>query len=224
MMMIPNKARWIALGGAALVLSATVAIAPAPGATRAASPDDVANVTALLEAMRGTGAVPCAFALSTVEGNGNWGGWYGERFEETAPMVAKLRRWLSERPTDPAVVPLLRNAMAPGDPCVRQTAARLLGRTRHSRAVAALTEALRDPEASTRELAALGLGMSDTPAAFDPLVGALRDAEPGVRAAVANSLGRLDDDRAKAILVPILKNDRVPAVRRAAAYALGELD
>jgi HEAT repeat protein len=225
MMTTRTTVGWSLLGVGALALVATAAIATAPrpaAATR--SPDDVANVTALLEAMRGVGPVPCALALTVIEGNYGWGNWNGPLSGETDPAVMKLRHWLGERITDPAVVPILRAALAPGDACVRQTAARLLGRTRHQRAIAALTEAVRDADAATRELAALGLGLSDSPGAYDPLVGGLRDAEPGVRAAAATGLGRLGDDRASAALVPLLRNDRVPAVRRAVALALGALD
>ena len=216
--------KWMGLGGGALAVTASLAIASAPMSAEAASPDDVANVSALLEGMRGTAPIPCAFALAVVEGNAGWGNWYGAVPDGTDPAVARLRRWLDHRLTDPSVVPMLRSALGPGDACVRQTAARLLGRTQHPRAVAALIEAAGVADASTRELAVLGLGLSDAPGAYDPLVGALRDGEPGVRAAAANALGRLGDHRAMVVLVPVLRNDRIPVVRRAAAYALGELD
>ena len=114
--------------------------------------------------------------------------------------------------------------MGPGDQCIRESAARLLGRTEHPRATTALAEALRDPDVETRRLAALALGMGDRKEAFDPLITALRDQEPRVRATAAISLGRLGDDRATKSLVPLLTGDRVPSVRRAAAYALGDLD
>lgn len=183
--------------------------------------DDVANVTTLLAAMRGTAPVPCALALTVVEGNMGWGNWSGIDDDST---TARLRRWLAEGLTDPAAVPMLKNALAPGDACVRQTAARLLGRSHNLTAVRALTDALKDADPTTRELAALGLGLSGDPAGFDPLVTALRDAEPRVRASSAEALGRLGDHRATTPLVPLLKNDRAPEVRRAAAYALGNLD
>ena len=181
---------------------------------------DVANVSALLVAMRGTAPIPCALALTVIEGNAGWGNRYGGESGMSDPVLGQLRPWLEQRITDPAVVPVLRSAMVPGDACVRQTAARLLGRTRHPQAVRALVEALRDADPSTRELGALGLGLADDASVHEPLVGALRDTGAGVRAASAMALGQLEDHRAAPALVALLRNVRVPEVRRAAASAL----
>jgi len=213
--------KWIVAGVIATGTTATFATARGADGSPTA---DLPNVTALLEAMRGTGSVPCALAMNEIEGRNGWGRGYDEPMPGVDSATVAIRKWLNEGIEDPAVVAPLRAALAPGDACVRQTAARLLGRTRHPQAVTALVAALRDADASTRELAALGLGMSDSRAAFDPLVAALRDQEPGVRAAAASALGHLDDHRASAVLLPLLTNDRVPMVRRAAAYALGHLE
>lgn len=202
---------------------AAVALSSAPSGAQATSPEDARNVTTLLEAMRGVAPLPCALALNVIEGNGwgNWGGGDGMGRDSTSEA---MRRWLNEGLHDPSVVPTLRSAMDPGDACVRQTAARLLGRVEHPRAVAALAEALRSGDVTTRTLGAFGLGLTDAPAAYDPLVGALRDPEAEVRATAAIGLGRLEDHRASAVLVPLLSGDRSPAVRRAAAVALGMLE
>jgi HEAT repeat protein len=45
-----------------------------------------------------------------------------------------------------------------------------------------------------------------------------------VRATSAVALGRLGDQKAMAKLLPVLQRDPVAEVRRAAAYALGNLD
>lgn len=221
-MPMPWPRRALLLG--TLIVGLTVADAGADraAAAEARDPQDLANVQAVLQAMQGTAPFPCALALAVVEGNG-WGGWSGGGVTQDT-TTDRLRDWLAHGISDPAVVPVLRAAMAPGDACVRQTAARLLGRTRHSRAVEALTGALRDPEASTRELGAIGLSLTDAPGAYAPLVTALRDPEPRVRSASALALGKLGDHRATTELVPLLQRDRDAGVRQAAALALGALD
>jgi len=216
--------KWIVAGAVATGASATFATAWETTPTQADERSDLTNVTTLLEAMRGTGVVPCAFAMGVVDGRNGWG--RGDQEPEVGgdPTVTELRRWLAQGIKDPAVVAPLRAAMAPGDPCVRQTAVRLLGRTEHPQAIAALTAALQDTDVTTRELAAFGLGLTDSRAAYEPLVAALRDPEPVVRTSAALALGHLGDHRATNVLVPLLASDRIPTVRRAVAYALGHLD
>lgn len=209
---------------AALGAAAILSFSGGDAAAQSRNADDAANARVLLEAMRGTAPIPCAFALSVVEGNGNWGNWDGGSGVGEDPAAGDLRDWLQHGLTDPAVVPMLRSALAPGDACVRQTAARLLGRSHNLTAVRALVDALHDTDPSTRELAALGLGLSEDPAGYDPLVAALRDTASRVRATSAVALGRLGDHRANEKLVPLLQRDPVPEVRRAAASALGALD
>ena len=214
--------KWILAGAVATGATATVAGTREPAREHPTA--DLPNVTALLEAMRGTGSVPCALAMNEIEGRNGWGRGYDEPVPGVDSATVAIRKWLNEGIEDPAVVAPLRAALAPGDPCVRQTAARLLGRTKHPQAVRALADALKDPDAVTRQLAALGLGMTDAQEAYDPLAAALRDPEPGVRAAAATALGHLDDHRASAVLLPLLTGDRVAMVRQAAAYALGHLE
>jgi hypothetical protein len=221
-MPMPRGGRAILLGLAALGLGA-VMLTGKGAAAQSRSPEDMTNVQALLDGLRGTGPIPCALALTQLEGNG-WGNRSPGRAIDTDPATERIQDWLEHTITDPAVVPVLRTALGPGDPCVRQAAARLLGRTDHARAVGALADALRDPDATTRALAALGMGFSDQAGVYEPLVGALKDAEPPVRANAALALGHLGDHRAMPLLVPLLKNDRVASVREAAALALGELD
>lgn len=221
-MPMPRPYRVLVLGVLTLGLAAFVATAGGDVAAQVRTPEDRANVQALLEGMRGTAPIPCALALSVIEGNG-WGGWSGGGIAQDT-SVDRLRAWLEHGIEDPAMVPVLRAAMAPGDACVRQTAARLLGRAQQPSAVESLAEALRDADPSTRELAAVGLALSDASGAYAPLVAALRDAEPRVRSASALGLGRLGDHRASTELVPVLQRDRSPEVRRAAAMALGALD
>lgn len=218
----PRPHRMAFAGALCLGLSVTAVSLSRGAATQTRVNDDVRNVGAVLDAMRGTAPLPCALALSIVEGNG-WNSWYGAGVPQDS-TVERLQDWLREDPSDPAVVPALRAAMAPGDACVRQTAARLLGRIHHQRAVDALAEALRDPDATTREFAAVGLALSNAPGAYAPLTTGLKDAEPRVRMASALALGKLGDKRATTELVPLLQRDRSADVRRAAAIALGALD
>ena len=213
--------KWIV--ATVIATGTTATFATARVATPQRAPADLPNVSALLDAMRGTGSVPCALAMNEIEGRNGWG-WSDEPMPGVDSTTIALRKWLNEGIEDPAVVAPLRAALAPGDPCVRQTAARLLGRTKHPNAVTALAAALKDADPTTRELAAYGLGVSDAGAAFDPLVAALKDQEPRVRAAAATALGHHDDHRASAVLLPLLTGDRVPMVRQAAAYALGHIE
>jgi hypothetical protein len=221
-MPMPRGGRAILLGLAALGLGA-VMLTGKGAAAQTRTPADMTNVQALLDGLRGTGPIPCALALTQLEGNG-WGNRSPGRAIDTDPSTDRIQDWLEHPITDPAVVPILRTALGPGDACVRQAAARLLGRTQHARAVAALSEALKDADPATRALGALGLGFSDQPGVYEPLVSALKDAEPPVRANAALALGHLGDHRAMPMLVPLLRNDRVAGVREAAALALGELD
>ena len=222
-MPMPMRRFRVALTAAAMLaaVALVVALSGRDAAAQSRAANDMDNARTLLEAMRGAGPVACAFAMGTIEGNGGWGRWngVGEDSESDA-----LRDWLEHGLTDPSVVPMLKSALGPGDPCVRQTAARLLGRSHNVTAVRALVESLRDADPSTRDLAALGLGISGDPAGFDPLVGALSDTAARVRATSAASLGRLGDQRATAALVPLLSHDPAPEVRRAAAFALGQMD
>ena len=217
------RARRLVLGLLTLGVALSLTLPDRGMAAQSRSPADLANVQALLEGMRGTAPIPCGLLFTMMEGNG-WGNRSPGHAADSDPAVERIRDWLERPITDPAVVPLLRTALAPGDACVRQTAARLLGRTRHPRAITALADALRDADHTTRALGALGLGFSEGPGVFEPLVGALRDSEAPVRANAALALGHLGDHRAMSSLVPLLKNDRAPSVRQAAALALGELD
>lgn len=214
----------VGAGAVILAVAAAASLSGREAVAQSRARSDAANAQTLLDAMRGTGPVACAFAMGAVEGNGGWGRWDGGSGVGVDQQTGDLRDWLDDGLTDPAVVPMLRTAMGPGDACVRQTAARLLGRSKNLTAVRALVDALRDADATTRELAALALGLSGDPAGFDPLVGALRDTAARVRATSAVSLGRLGDHRATEKLLPLLAHDPVPEVRRAAAYALGSLD
>ena len=216
--------KWIVTGAAALAASATLATAREHPASTSMATDDVAQVNLVLEGIRGATPIACGLALTVLDGRNGWGWSHDEVQSGSDSTVGEIRRWASEGIKDPAVVPILRSAMGPGDQCVRESAARLLGRTEHPRAIAELAEALRDPDLETRRLAALALGLGDDKSAFEPLVAALRDQEAVVRATAAISLGRLGDDRASKSLLPLLTGDRVPSVRRAAAYALGDLD
>lgn len=216
--------KWIVAGAVATGATATYATTRGDSPQRTTVPTELSNVTTLLEAMRGTAPIPCALAMNVVDGRNGWGRGMDEPEAGVDSSIAEIRRWLNEGLKDPSVVAPLAAALAPGDACVRQTAARLLGRTDHPQAIAALSTALKDADATTRELAALGLGLSDSRAAYDPLVAATRDPEPKVRASAAVALGHLGDHRASAILLPLLTTDRAPEVRRATAYALGHLE
>ncbi len=91
-------------------------------------------------------------------------------------------------------------------------------------AVPVLGAALADPDPCARRIAAIRLGRVNDPAATRRLREALEGADPGQREVAALGLGVAEDDAALPALVQALESDASPRVRRAAAWALGEMN
>jgi HEAT repeat protein len=68
------------------------------------------------------------------------------------------------------------------------------------------------------------LGEIEDRAAVMPLVSVMRDPDGSVRLNAVYALGEIEDPRAQEPLATALAGDRDPEVRRAAAWALGNLD
>jgi len=87
----------------------------------------------------------------------------------------------------------------------------------------ALIAALRDGEAEVRTAAAWALGRLEVHDAVPALMTAMRDPSAWVRESAAAALGEIEDPRAVEPLATALTGDADPRVRRAAAWALGQM-
>ena len=221
----------VALAAAVLAVCRSGEAGPAAQAEAAVSrvPTD-SLATALLATVRGADPVVCELAVRAVDGRHGWSSTADELAGVGATLTPLQRatiQWAvddDEDGADPAAVEPLAVALRDPDPCVRRMAALKLGRTRHPRAVTALTAALAGGEPELRAVGALGLGYAEDPAAIDALGRALADGSAEVRAASAWALGEIEDARAIPLLIPILRDDADPAVRRVAAWALGAIE
>lgn len=90
--------------------------------------------------------------------------------------------------------------------------------------VEALAGGLRDGDPCVRRMAALQLGRSPTPPALDALTRALGSEAAPTREVAAIGLGVADAESSVPALARRLSEDEDPRVRRAAAWALGEID
>ena len=114
-------------------------------------------------------------------------------------------------------------ALGSTDATAREMAALALGFADDSSAVQPLIGRLRDDAPRVRATAAWALGEIERHEAVRPLIDALRDSEALVRESAAHALGEVEDTAAIPALADLLKADQAPAVRRAAAKALGEI-
>ena len=221
-MMILRRIPWVGaaalvavLGGALWHLSPAVAVS-----AQTAEPDSLFAVR-FLAGVRGASPLACDMIVRSL-GSG-WGWWGLNRAPDAVPDHEDVLRWATHPSSDPSVIAPLRAGLEDSDACVRRTSARLLGRTRHPRAVEVLLEALASRSARTRQLAAVGLGYAEDGSAVDPLLRSLVDDVTSVRVAAAWALGEIEDARAVGPLTRLLRGDPDPGVRRAAALALGSM-
>ncbi len=106
---------------------------------------------------------------------------------------------------------------------VRKAGAWALGMIEHADAVSALTEAAADPDAGMRRTVAWALGNIEAASAVGTLTRMLQDNDTGVRIQAAYALGQIESAEAIPALIKLLSEDRDPAVRKAAASALGQI-
>jgi hypothetical protein len=146
-----------------------------------------------------------------------------EALSDTDWCVRRLAAPLLGRVHDPAAVQAMVASLASSDAVTREMAAMALGFAEDAGTIPQLVAKLKDDAPRVRATAAWALGEIDHKDAARPLIGALGDADPLVRESVVRALGEVEDTSAIAPLTDVLETDRVAAVRRAAAWALGEI-
>ena len=139
--------------------------------------------------------------------------WCVRRF--AAPLLARVD-------AESAVQAMLA-ALAATDAGTREMGALALGFAENRRSIPPLVARLRDDSPRVRATAAWALGEIEDRQAVRPLIEALADPDALVRESAAGALGQVEDAAAIPALTDLLKSDREAAVRRAAAWALGEI-
>ena len=137
--------------------------------------------------------------------------------------VRRLAAPLLGRANDPAAMQAMLGALGASDAGTREMAALALGFAEDPRTIPQLVARLRDDAPRVRATAAWALGEIDHREAARPLIDALGDTDALVRESAARALGEVEDASAVPPLTDLLKSDRAASVRRAAAWALGEI-
>ncbi|HEY4319910.1 MAG TPA: HEAT repeat domain-containing protein [Gemmatimonadales bacterium] len=109
------------------------------------------------------------------------------------------------------------------DSSLREMAAFGLGLVAPERAVEPLMRVLRDASVGVRADAAWALGRIGSGSALRALLGTFDDPAPVVRLSGVVAVGHMDSAAAVPALIKRLRIDESPAVRRTAAWALGQL-
>ncbi|NNG16699.1 MAG: HEAT repeat domain-containing protein [Gemmatimonadales bacterium] len=143
---------------------------------------------------------------------------------DPGPCVRAMAARLLGRTESAEAVARLQSALNHADAETRKVGALGLGIAESEDAVPPLVRALEDRDAGVRATAAWALGEIEDRAAVMPLVSIMRDADRSVRLNAVYALGEIEDPRANEPLARALAADRDPEVRRAAAWALGNLD
>lgn len=250
------------VGAGSALAAATMLTSPGGGVITDAGPaawgderpgPDSARVAMLLDAMSRTDPVVCEM-LSDQIGN-YWNSsddWGIGQLSDARPAVRAAKDSISGQVSDVAAIRQLTARLSSEDPCVRRTAAKMLGGSTMSDE--ALGQLLDNPAARVREAALLAIGQHDRPslrprveqvlrgddvalltmaawslgeledhASVAPLERVLDHASPRVRMTAAWALGTIEDARAVPALLPLLR-DRDVAVRWATAGALGDIE
>ncbi|MDQ3243021.1 MAG: HEAT repeat domain-containing protein [Gemmatimonadota bacterium] len=132
-------------------------------------------------------------------------------------------RLLGRYRNDNAVSGLIARLGSPSAP-LREVSALGLGLVKSARTADALLRALRDATPGVRANAAWALGRIEHGRALAPLSALFQDSEAKVREASVIAAGRMDSTSVAPALIRVIRQDDSPAVRRAAAWALGHLE
>lgn len=208
-------------------LSALTRSAPAPTALDGGSTDeglDSAGVARLFTALRASDPLVCEMATSFVGRGFSWSdgaeGIAALRDEGDGGRVTRLG--LQSRASGVGALRQLVPELRSPNPCLRRTAAAMLGGSGRQELLTELRRALGDGDGRVREAAALGLGVAEDSSDAPRLRAALDDRDPDVVRLAAWALGNLEDHAAGPRLIALLKSSNA-GVRRAAAWALGRV-
>lgn len=183
---------------------------------------DSARVATLLDAMQRTDPVACEM-LSDQVGNFWWGDgdWGIGRLSDARRDVRAAKDSVSGRVRDAAAIRHLVARLDSEDPCVRRTAAKMLGHsTMTDDAMAALLDG---PTPRAREAALLAIGEAERPGSRQRVERELRGDDAAIVAMAAWALGELEDRASIGPLEDALRHD-APRVRMTAAWALGMIE
>lgn len=185
---------------------------------------DSASVARLFSALRASDPLVCEMATSFVGRGFSWSdgaeGIAALRDEGAEGRVTRLG--LQARTSGVTALRQLVPELRSANPCLRRTAAAMLGGSGNAELLAALRDALGDGDGRVREAAALGLGVAEDSSDAPRLRAALDDRDPEVVRLAAWALGNLEDHASGPRLIALLKSAN-PGVRRAAAWALGRV-
>src|SRR5438034_7173754 len=121
---------------------------------------------------------------------------------------------------DAAVSGAFRAVLRDDSRCVRNIAARVLGRARSAASYDAFLALLGDASPGLRETGALGLGELEDRRAPRPLQTALRDRDAAVRAMAARGLGEIEDSSSIGALAKDRKSTRLNSSHTVISYAV----
>jgi HEAT repeat protein len=139
------------------------------------------------------------------------------------PCVRELSVRLLGTQRNEAIANAFVSRLTSPDVPMREVAAYGLGMVRPAASsVDPLITALRDASPGVRANAAWALGRIDNGKALAPIVGLFRDSDVKVREAAVVAAGHIDSNTTIPALIRVLQNDESPAVRRVAAWALGQ--
>jgi HEAT repeat protein len=141
------------------------------------------------------------------------------------PCVREISvRLLGRQRGEPVVTGLITRLTA-ATPSLREVSALGLGLVKSSRAVDPLIRALRDATGGVRANSAWALGRLEAGKALGQIRDMFRDDDQRVREAAVIASGRMDDSTSSIpALIRVVRQDSSPQVRRAAAWALGQLE
>jgi HEAT repeat protein len=173
----------------------------------------------LLRNVFGANAVLCS-AMERVFQSGNWG-MYGSVEADSA--TEEMISWIGRGHVDAAAVDVARLAFSSPDACTRRVAAQIAGRSSVQPLVDALRSELESSDVNVRIAAVRALGVDGESTSTARLTQMLKDSDRTVRLNVVWALGRVGDESSSAVLIELLKNDADAAIRRLAAFALGQI-
>ncbi len=213
----------VASGATAATLAARRTAAPVQsfdGPRRAGA--DSARVVAFLDAIGAADPLVCEMVSDQV---GNF--WWSDddlrvgRVSDARTGLRAAKDSISSGITDPAAIRMLAARLDGNDPCVRLTAAKMLGNSAITEG--ALERLLDAPSARAREAALRAAGERDRPALRGRVERLLGAPEPAVAAMAAWGLGEFEERASVPALRRALAHDAAQ-VRVTAAWALGSIE